>query len=155
MGDWMRATCDCTFEGLPAEMSAAINKHVELHSLGLALPDFIACVETTSRKVRQGLFGGGDKSVQTGLLLAPGWLLWAIRADNPQVTVMSARLTDITVQDYAATSFARMVPDSGIEITGLFTAVPERGSAFIGLDEGSPARQFKQQLIDAVQAAKK
>ncbi len=155
MGDWLRITHDCTFEGLPAEMTAAINKHVELYHLGFAPSQAAACIETTSKKAKKGVLERGDQSVQTGLLLASGWLLWAIRADDPEITVMSARLTDITVQDYAVTPLARLVPDSGIEITGSFTDVAQRGSSFIGLDAGPAAREFRQRLVDAVEAAKK
>ncbi len=67
---------------------------------------------------------------------------------------MSARLADIVVQDYAATQFAKMVPDSGIEVSGSFTDVAERGSAFIGLHDGPVSQKFRDLLIQSVNAAK-
>jgi len=155
MSDWVRSTRDCTLEGLPGDIVTAIHKHVELYNLGLRPSQVSDCIETTSKKSKAGLFERGNREVVTGVLLAPGWLLWAIRADRPDVTVMSARLADITVQDYAATPFAKMVADSGVEITGCFTAVTERGSSFIGLDDSPAAQHFKQQLMGAVQAARK
>ncbi len=154
MADWKRSTRDCAVSALPAETRAALDKYIELYNLGDLLSNVVACVETTSEKVKKGLFGGGAKPVVTTMLLMSGWLMWTIRAEGPQVTVISARLADITVQDYAKTPFAKMVPDSGVEVTGAFTDVAERGSAFLGLDYGSAALRFKEQLMKAVQDAK-
>ncbi len=154
MGDWKRSTRDCSVGALPAETRAALDKHIELYNLGDVLSTLVASVETTSEKLKKGLFGGAAKPVVTTMLLMPGWLMWTIRAESPQVTVMSARLADITVQDYAKTPFAKMVPDSGVEVTGSFTDVAERGSAFLGLDESPAALRFKELLMKAAQDAK-
>jgi hypothetical protein len=59
------------------------------------------------------------------------------------------------VRDYAQTQFAKMIPDTGIEVSGRFTTVSENGSAFIGLDEGPTGRKFKEVVIKAAQEAKK
>jgi hypothetical protein len=113
------------------------------------------CVETTSEKLKRGLFGGSDEVVVVAAIITPSWLIWAIRGDRPDVTVMSARLVKIVVQDYAATQFARMMPDAGLEVSGSFTNVPERGAAFIGLGAEPVSQEFKQTVIEALRAAKK
>ncbi len=155
MGDWKHSTRECTLEGLPGDMTAAVKKHVEQYNLGAILSEPLMCVETSSDKIEKSLLDGGDKTVITGAIVTPRWLLWAIRGDRSGMTVMSARLGDIVVQDYATTQFARMVPDSGIEVSGSFTDVAERGSAFIGLEEGAVSKKFKETIIKAMEEAKK
>jgi len=49
--------------------------------------------------------------------------------------VLSAQLRDVPVQDYAQSSFVKLVPDSGINVEGRFTDVSENTSTFIGLDD--------------------
>jgi hypothetical protein len=64
-------------------------------------------------------------------------------------------LIHVTVQDYAQTQFANMIPDSGIEVSGVFTDASENASAFIGLGEGVAGEKFKEVLINAAAEAKK
>jgi len=45
--------------------------------------------------------------------------------------VLSDWLTHVTVQDYAETQFAKMVPDSGLQVNGTFTDINENASAFV------------------------
>ena len=155
MGDWKRSSRECTPEALPREMLLAMRKHIEQYDLGSILTDVSACVETTSKKSKSGPFGKGEENVVTVVIVTRGWLVWAIRGDSPEVAVMSARLTDIVVQDYAATEFAKMVPDAGIEVSGSFTDAAERGSAFIGLGDEPAAQELRSVLIQAVQDPKK
>jgi hypothetical protein len=56
---------------------------------------------------------------------------------------------------YAGTPFAKMVPDSGIQVTGKFTDVAESSSAFIGLENHAAGQKFKKLAIGVVQNAKK
>ena len=155
MSDWVRSTRECTPDALPADIAAAIDEHLQLYELSINASQPLACIETVSKKSKAGLFDHGGATVVTAILLLPGWLLWAIRAENPQVTVMSARLADVTVQDYGATPFATMVADCGLEITGSFTGAGARRSSFIGLDDSPAAQRFKQRLIQAAGDARK
>jgi hypothetical protein len=61
----------------------------------------------------------------------------------------------VTIQDYAQTSFVKLIPDSGIQVTGVFTNAGEGASAFIGLEEGEPGNSFKDLVIKTAQDAKK
>jgi len=154
MRDWKRSTREYAFDGLQQDMRGAISKHIADYNLGDVLAGSLMCVETTSDKMKKDPLGGGEKNVVVVAIITARWLIWAIRGDRPGVTVMSARLADVVIQDYATTQFARMVPDTGFEVSGSFTDVSERGAAFIGLGQEPPARRFKQTVIDAVQAAK-
>jgi hypothetical protein len=154
MSDWKRSTKEIPFESLPPQMVSTINKHIEQYKLGLLLLNTLMCIQTDSEKAKKGLFGKAE-TVQMGVLVTPGWLVWAIRGTNMQTTVLSAQLINITVQDYAQTPFAKMIPDSGIEVSGIFTDAREGVSAFIGLEENVAGSKFKEIVIRATQEAKK
>ena len=111
-------------------------------------------MQTDSVKIKKRLFGSAE-TVYMGAVLTPGWLIWAISGTTTQTTVLSAQLKDVVVQDYAQTQFAKMIPDMGIQISGRFTDTSESVSAFIGLDDSSAGRKFRELLIQAVQDAKK
>jgi hypothetical protein len=152
MSDCKRTTKEVPFESLLPEMIAAINKHIEHYNLGPILSDALMCIQTDSEKVKKGLFGG-EETVQMGAIVTPRWLVWAVT--ETQTAVLSTQLINSTVQDYAQTPFAKMVPDSGVQISGMFTDASESASAFIGLDEGVAGRKFRETLVQAAQDAKK
>ena len=154
MSDWKRLTKELSFADLRPEMISAINKHLELYNLGPILSDALMCVQTDSEKIKKGLFGGAEP-VYVGAVLTPRWLLWAVSGPKTQTAVLSAQLKDVVVQDYAQTHFAKLVPDSGIEVSGRFTDVTENTSAFIGLDESAAGRKFKETAMKAAQDARK
>jgi hypothetical protein len=81
--------------------------------------------------------------------------VWAVYGTNTATAVQSAQLVNITVQDYGHTSFAKMIPDSGAEVSGLFTDAHESVSAFLGLEENTTGNKFREILISAAQEAKK
>ena len=89
-----------------------------------------------------------------GAIVTPHWLVWAISGSKMKMAVLSAQLTHITVQDYAQTPFAKIIPDSGIEVNGMFTDASENASAFIGLEEGAAGNKFRELLINATADAK-
>ena len=148
MSDWKRTTKEVSFENLMPEMVSEIKKHIELYNLGSILSDAVMCVQTDSEKIKKGLFGGAEV-VHQGVLLTPRWIVWAISGTKTKTAVLSAQLQDVVVKDYAQTQFAKMVSDSGIEVSGRFTDVSENSSAFIGLDDGSAGRKFKETVINA------
>ena len=154
MPDWTRKTLEIHVEHLPPEIGSAINQYIERHNLGPILSDVLMCVQTDSSKMKKGLFGGAE-TVQVGAVLTPRWLVWATQGTKLQAAVLSAQLANITVQDYAQTPFAKMIPDSGIEVSGLFTDSNENTSAFIGLDESPAANKFRELIIRAAQDARK
>jgi hypothetical protein len=154
VSEWKRRTKEIPFESLPSEMVSSIYHHLEQHNLGPILSEVLICIQIDSEKVKKGPFGGTE-TVQVGAVVTPRWLVWAISETKKQTAVLSAQLINITIQDYAQTSFAKLVPDSGIEVSGLFTDSNENVSAFIGLDESVTAIIFKEIIIKAAQEAKK
>jgi len=154
MSDWKRTTKEVPFESLPPELVSIINKHIEQHNLGLILSDALMCVQTDSENVKKGLFRGAE-TVQVGAIVTPRWLVWAVYGTKTQPAALFAQLRNVTVQDYAQTPFAKIVPDSGIEVSGMFTDASESSSAFIGLDESPTGKRFRAVVIQAAQDAKK
>ena len=154
MSDWKRTTKEVPFDALPSGMVSAINKHIEGHNLGPILSDALMCIQTDSEKAKKGLFGSAE-TVRAGVVVTPRWLVWAVDGTKTQTAVLSAQLRNVTVQDYAQTPFVKMIPDSGIEVNGVFTDASESASAFIGLDEGLAGKRFREAVIKAAQDAKK
>jgi hypothetical protein len=154
MPEWKRTTQEVSLESLRVEMAAAIRRHVEQHNLGPILEEARMCIQTDSQKTKQGLLGGSE-NVRMAALITPRWLVWVVDEPNREPAVLSAQLIDVTVQDYAQTPFADMVPDSGIQVNGMFTGASESASAFIGLEEGMAGDKFKQLVIKAAADAKK
>lgn len=135
-------------------MIASINIHIEQYNLGPILSDAIMCIQTVSEKSKKGLFDS-EETVFTGAVITPRWLAWGTNGTKMETTVLSAQLKDIVIQDYAQTEFAKMIPDSGINVTGKFTDVSENSTAFIGLDGSAAGDKFKEIVIKTVQDAKK
>ena len=154
MSDWQCSTREVPLEGLLPEMVSAVNAHIELHNLGPILIDTWMCIQTDSVKPKRGLFGK-QENVSQGAIVTPRWLVWVVVKGSTPAAVLSAQLSNVTGQDYAQTPFAKMVPDSGIQVNGMFTDVSENASAFIGLDDGAAAKKFKEIVFIAAQDAKK
>jgi hypothetical protein len=114
----------------------------------------LMCVQTDSEKIKKGLFGKAE-IVQMTAIVTPRWLVWSINQPDKNPVVLSAQLINITAQDYSQTPFAKLVPDSGVEVSGMFTGGSEAASAFIGLDEEIAGQRFRQILIKSAADAKK
>lgn len=151
MGDYKRTTRECTLDTMRPELSAALRAHVEKNNLGDVLSQVAVCVETTSEKIKKGLFGGGE-TIYTAAVLTKEWLVWANCGTKVTPHAMSARLGQITVQDYAMSSFAKLIPDTGVNVNGLQTDTPEAGTTFIGLEENAAGIKFREALIAAAQS---
>ena len=154
MSDWKRSTKEITYEKLPSDMRAEIQKHNERYNMGNILSDTLMWIQTDSEKNKKGFFGSAEV-VQMGAGITPRWLVWVVNGTKTSATALSALLTDIVVQDYVNTPFAKMVPDSGIEVSGKFTDAAEKASAFLGLEDNAAGKKFKETVISAIQNAKK
>lgn len=161
MSDWNRSSKECTLENLKAENRSGIQKHIESYNLGPILDDRLMCIETSSEKKKKGLFGGGgDSRVVASIVLTPRWLIWAVTGDKSGTGMLSAQLRDAVITDYAESSFNKMVPDNGIQVTAIFTGTfagspTEKGTMFIPLGDEAVGQRFKQAVIQAAQEAKK
>ena len=154
MFEWKRRSIETSFEHLTPDIAAVIDQYIELYNLGPILSDALMFIQTDSEKIKKGLFGGAE-TVQVSAGVTPRWLVWATRGAKGQPVVLSAQLSDVTVQDYAQTPYSKMIPDSGVEVSGIFTNASESASAFIALDDSAAANKFKDILFRAAQDAKK
>jgi len=75
----------------------------------------------------------------TGMLVTPGWLIWATCEAQFGVVVMAARLQDIQVMD----GTTQVINDTGLEVFGFLSGFAERVSAFVGLGPEPAARKFR------------
>lgn len=163
MGDYNRASRECTFGQLRPEIVSAIREYVLKHELGSLEAEIIACVETASEKKKKGLFAGflgsdPDPVHHTGVLLTPAWLIWARSGAKYGVAVSSARLSEIEITDLAS-RFKDLGPkaidDEGLTVFGFVNGSPERVSAFIGLGSETAAYKFRQTVKSSVAQAKR
>jgi len=158
MGEWNRSTRESSLESLRPEIVGAINQHIELYNLGPILNDYLICVETRSTKKKKGLFSGGDgRPIIVTAITTPRWLVWVV--EEKGVTALSVRLQDMVAVDYKDTPGYKLIPDSGIDITGTITGRigvddNQRTSSFIGLGEEPAAIKFKETLLRSVREAK-
>jgi hypothetical protein len=156
MGDYNRSTREVTLASFLPEIMDALNKHIELYSLGSILDNVLICIDSNSEKIKKGLFSGpGAKSVKAVMILTPRWLLEVIKTDNNAAFVRSMQLTDIVVTDYEKSPSYAVIPDTGVDVTGHFGNASEASSSFIGLGKDAAGEKFKGMLIEAVQNAKK
>jgi len=154
MSDWKRQTWEVSLESLPVEMASAIQQHIQRYNLGPILVDALMWIKTDSERVKKGLFGRAE-TVTMGAVATPRWLIWAIDGTKTRMVVLSAQLIHVTVRDYSQTPFANLVPDSGVEVSGMFTDAGESASAFLGLGEGMAGQKFRETVIKAAADAKK
>ena len=154
MSEWKRSTREVSWESLPAEMAKAIEQHMERYNLGPILSDALMFIQTDSEKAKKGLLRARSH-IRMAAILTPRWLIWSVDESKGKPTVLSAQLIHTTVQDYAQTPFVKMVPDSGIQVSGMFTDASESVSAFIGLEENLAGQKFREAVIKAAAAAKK
>ncbi len=154
MSDWKRSTREVLIENLASDLREEFQKHMERYHLGDILSDTLMVIKTDSEKVKKGLFGSAELT-HVAAILTPLWLVWVISGTKSKAALLSAQLRDVVIEDYARTPFAKMIPDSGIQVSWRFTDVSENPSAFIGLEDNEAGNKFKELVIHTVQQSKK
>ena len=91
--------------------------------------------------------------IQTAIL-THRWLILADNVDQNALYIKSMQLRDITVEDYEKGSFYKMIPDTGMNISGIATDTPEKGTLFLPLGKDAAGEKFKSVLVEATQKAK-
>ncbi|MCB8981963.1 MAG: hypothetical protein H6657_31535 [Ardenticatenaceae bacterium] len=153
MSEYQRTTRECSLESLSPVLGTAVRHYSHTHELGNLLETALFCGETTATKQKRGFFGRKTETTLTGFLLAPPWLIWAVSKNNEPPAVLAVRLRDIQVQDYEQSEMYKLVPDAGIDISGLRTDAEAVGTAFIGLGPEPAAQKFRELLHQAVKNA--
>lgn len=156
MGDYNRSTKEIAFNDIPANVINSVRAYIEKHTLGDILANPVMCIISTSERIKKGLFGGGPGPkllIQTAIL-TDRWLILADNVDQNALYIKSMQLRDITVEDYEKSSFYKMIPDTGMNISGIATDTPEKGTIFLSLGKDAAGEKFKSALVEATQKAK-
>jgi hypothetical protein len=155
MGDWNRTTRKITMDQIRPDMAQAIQTHLDSFNLGPILSDQLICVETTSTKKKKGLFGGGgDQQVISVDIVTPNWLMLVTRGDKSASAVAhTIQLKDSFITDYKDSPNYKLLQDTGLDITGIFTGIigmnnEPQVSMFIPLGEEPAAIEFKNILFE-------
>lgn len=156
MSDYNRSTKEISFEQITPDVMQVINKYIEKHNLGNIVEDVSLCIVSNNEKAKKGLFSSpGPKLLVQTVILTNRWLILADRVDQNAIYVRTMQLRDTTVEDYEKSSFYSMIPDTGININGIFTDASEKGTIFLPLGKDEAGEKFKLILIEAVQNSKK
>ena len=147
MGDFLRQTRETSLNKLKLQIAAAIRSHVAQYHLGDIETTTLMCCETISTKQKKGLFGKA-MVIETAVLLTPHWLIWATAKGNQTPFVLSAKLSNIQIQDYETSKTQKLIPDSGLIISGLRTDAVDLGSIFIGFGSEPAAQKFRRLLME-------
>jgi hypothetical protein len=162
MGEWNRSTRKMTLEEIPREHWNAFLEHIEAYNLKVDMTDYLICIETRSSKKKKKLFGGGIPNQTTQVaVITPDWLLIGVEGDKPDsLGVLSVPLKDATAKDYKDDPGYKLIPDTGVFVTGMYTGrVGMHGSSdissFIALGEEPAAGEFAEVLFKSISNAKK
>jgi hypothetical protein len=153
MREYQRTTRECKFTDFSPETIQALRKYFEKHELGEVETGIIMSAETDSTPLKLGffgkLFGGGNLDCQTAIFFNSDRLFWCTDDHRNQPTVLSAKLREIEVKDFASD----LIEDSGIEIFGFVNQSHKKVVAFIGFGEETFALEFKKRFKKAVEIA--
>ena len=69
--------------------------------------------------------------------------------------IISARIGDIDARDFENTAMYKIMPDSGVDVTGRYTDVTQQGMSFIGLGPEPAGQKFRQLLHETIKKAGK
>ena len=153
MSEYQRHSRECTLETMPPALASALRSHAEKRALGDLFSQALICCETTSIREKKTLFKRQKEQTVMVVLLTPHWLIWATQLEDKQPATLSARLLDLHVQDYEQSEVFKLVPDSGLTISGLRTGETAVGSAFLGLGPEPAAQKFREKLQEALAKA--
>lgn len=156
MSDYNRSTKEISFDQITPDVMQAINIYIEKYNLGDILKDVSHCIISTSEKIKKGLFGGaGPKLLIQTAILTNRWLILADRVDQNAIFIRTMQLEDITVEDYEKSLFYKTIPDTGLNVNGVFSDASEKGTFFLPLGKDATGEGFKEAVIRSVQEAKK
>jgi hypothetical protein len=152
-----RASRACDLVGMTPELADAIKAWAEKNERTPLLAKATAGCETRSSPLKRGLSGllrGSPQPQLCGMLLAPQWLIWATKVGDERPFVVSVRLPEAELTDYAKRPERDIMPDEGLDVFGHIGFSSERGTVFLGLGDDADGRAFKQKVLAAWRAAR-
>jgi hypothetical protein len=155
MDQYLNNTRECAFNELNRTLIQAIRSHTEKYGISEVIDqEPVFCIETTSVLMKKGLFGSKTNTTICGVLLLPKWLIVASILDEGDPGVISARIGEITAQDYEDSASYKLIPNSGLDIFGIHpNAADGAGSIFIPLGSETTAQKFRVLIKDLISNA--
>jgi len=154
MPEWKRHTEEIRLENLHPDFMQVLNDHLKHYRLRNILDDVLMCVATDWERLRHGAFGG-PKIMCTVAMITPCWLICIFNRGDNEISVTSAQLKKIIVEDYAKSIFNMMIPGYGIHVDGKFTGSAKKCFMFLGLGGEPAGKKFQALVFEAVENAKK
>ena len=81
------------------------------------------------------------------VVLTDAHLYFIVQLDEERAFATAYRRAEMDVQDYAASSMAKRMPDHGISFTASGVGASHRSTQFIGLGPGLAAERFRALLL--------
>lgn len=150
---YARETVDAGARSAPSALVEAIRTYAEERELGDVVGAAQAFVHTTSTRERRSLGRRSQQTQESVAVVSSGMLLWAIADAGETPAVLAYELKRVEIDDYARTTLARLVADTGIEVTGAQIGATQPSAAFLGLGSGGDADRFRETLADATRLA--
>ncbi len=152
MDQYLNRTRECALKELDQTLLQAFHAHLAKYGLdNILAAEPILCIETTAQVTKSGLFAGKPAVTLHVSLLTDEWLVTAAIPEGKSPGVVSAKYSDISVQDYENSAAYKLIPNSGLDIFGLRTNTEEgSGSLFIPLGPEPDALKFRIILKDLI-----
>lgn len=150
----VRSTRECSLTEIDKNLSAAIQAHLSEYKITMAEQSIQMCCETASTQQKKSVFGGSEKAIQA-VILTDTWLIWGEKINGKNSGAGSAQLDQIDMRDYERTAMFKVIPDTGVNITGQYSDSSQTGQLFIALDPGPAGTKFRELLREAIKNSKK
>lgn len=153
--DYRRSTSAASASSLPEDLLGAIRHKAEDTGMGDVVGAAITAIVTTSTRERRRLGRSRVTEQRCAALFTPNWLVWATDDGGGDPVVTGCHLSQVDLAEYASTAMAKLVSDSGLEVTVPVAGSSEAGSGslFIGLGPEPAAAAFVARLGEATRAA--
>lgn len=145
MDQYLNQTRECALDGLDQTMLEAIRAHLGKYGLDdILAAEPTLCIETTAQVTKGGLFAGKPAVTLHAGILTDHWLVTAAMPEGKTPGVVSAKYSEITMQDYENSAAYKLIPNSGLDIFGLHANAEEgSGSIFVALGQEPAAVKFR------------
>lgn len=155
---WERTTRVCPPIDLRPELLDAIRAHVDAAELGSVEADALVCFETEARCLKKPgllmrLAGAAHRSIIQAVIVTPTRLVWAQRHDDEEPFARSQLLARLDVTDFEKGPGGQLLPDHGLEVSGIPSGDGRSSTVFFGLGEGPDADRARVTFKEAVRAA--
>lgn len=151
MGAWERSTRAASLDDLSPPLATAINAYLDKYELRPVIGAIDTGIETLSTR-EAGRFRKRTETVMTGALLTASHLVIASGPPD-QIGVFVLSLDDIKAEDHETSPMNKLMPDTGVHVTGIAGWEHGEGSIFLPVEPGATGDAFRAALRDGMAAA--